>query len=58
MNQATPFASLTPAMIRRARLAPAQEALPPESRSGLRDDLKLFAVAWLAGFVFFFVFLG
>lgn len=57
MNAAQPasasFAYLT---IRRLRAAHAPfEALPPGS--GLADDIRLFAAAWAAGFVFFMAFL-
>lgn len=55
------FAPLTAAMIRRASLAAeppaAAEQVAPSAR-GWRDDLRLFAVTWAAGFVFFLVFLA
>ena len=55
-------APLTAAMIRRAAppavgpspIEPAAETPP----SGWRDDLRLFAITWAAGFVFFLAFIG
>ena len=55
------FAPLSADLIRRA--APPSEGVraaaePLAASAGWRDDVKLFAAAWAAGFVVFFVFLG
>ncbi len=54
-------ASLTAAMIRRAPPPLADEPVaiePAAPASSWRDDLRLFAITWAAGFVFFMVFLA
>jgi len=57
-----PFAPLTATMIRR-QVPPAPFAEPAaepadEVAPRWREDLRLFAFTWLAGFVFFLVFLA
>ena len=46
------------AAIRQLRLLISSSAGEDEAAPGWRDDLRLFAVTWAAGFLFFLVFLG
>ena len=54
-------APLTAAMIRRAPPPAADGPLPIEAAavsSAWREDVRLFAITWAAGFVFFLAFLA
>jgi len=63
MAEASDFASLTAALVRRA---PAPDWLDAEddddevaaTASGWQSDVRLFAITWAAGFVFFLTFIA
>ena len=55
------YSPLTATLIRRAPAPPSAEPATIEDaapRSAWRDDLRLFAVTWAMGFVFFLAFIG
>jgi hypothetical protein len=63
MAEAPDFAPLTAALVRRARVPDweaAEREPPADAATGpnWRSDVRLFAMTWAAGFVFFLTFIA